>query len=113
MKTVGEAKSLHEGLKILIHIYMASKIKHRLNIFREKSFSKYEFIVVVFMILDKLVNNLQQILIPLALRLTARHGKCTLTPKNVPIYCPIVAFSYRFKMKIVSVIILQNKKQSQ
>ena len=31
-------------------------------------------------------------------------------PKNVPIGCPIVAFSYHYEMKIVSVILLQNKK---
>ena len=38
-----------------------------------------------------------------------KHGKCTLTPKNVPNRCPIVAFSFRYEMKIVSVILLQIK----
>ena len=43
-------------------------------------------------------------LIRLALRLASRHGKCTLTPKNAPIRCPIVAFYYRYEMSIVSFI---------
>ena len=42
--------------------------------------------------------------------LMTRHGKCTLTPKNVPTRCPIVTFSYHYEIKIVSVILLQNQK---
>ena len=29
--------------------------------------------------------------------------------KNIPILCPIVAFSYHYEMKIVSVILFQNE----
>ena len=42
--------------------------------------SKHEFILVIFMKLDKVVtvySNFDSI----NLRLTIRHGKCTLTPK--------------------------------
>ena len=41
---------------------------------------------------------------------TARHDKCTLIPKNVPILYPIVTFSYLYEMKTVSVILLQTQK---
>ena len=38
------------------------------------------------------------------IKLTTRHGKCILFSKTDPILYPAAAFSYRYEMKIVSII---------
>ena len=97
-----------------MYIYTASKVKPRLNIFREKTvkLSKHEFILVIFMKLDKVVaicSNFDSI----SLRLTIRHGKYTrtCTPK-MSLFTPLLSFSYYmyYEMKIVSVTLLLNQK---
>ena len=63
---------------------MSVKVKHRLNIFQEKKNSKI-FQTWIFIKFDKVATIYSIFLIGLSLRLTTRHAKYTLTPRNVPI----------------------------
>ena len=95
-------------------MYIASKAKHCLNIFREQ---KMKLRFITKFALSKI--NLQQIMIQLAIKLTTRHGKCTDTrgqqrkqgPSNTTInhlhpplnYCILTFFS--FKVYVVLIIL--------
>ena len=48
-----------EFLMFMLHVYTASKVKHRLNFFYEKTvkLSKYEFILVIFFVLFNLTSH--------------------------------------------------------
>ena len=90
-------------------MYTASKAKHqRKNV----KFSKYEFILVIYMKLYKLVTIYSKFLFDKYSTLTTRHDKCTLSTKKVPNHAnhrPILAFLYHYETKIIKVILLQNQ----